>query len=297
MHTPSFRSLAALAAACLLAACTGNGKTDNNANVEAQPSLQSFTNGDDLVAQTQTLADGSQLTWVKDNDGNKLNPRELFADAPDSLIESLGLTQGIPGSISFFLLKAEGKTILFDAGLGPKMGGHITERLATVGLTPDSIDMLYLTHLHPDHIGGMMGEEGPLFRNAQVYVGQVEYDAWIHQMPADKAGLQLAVMDMYAQQIHQFAFGDTLPCGVLALDAVGHTPGHTVFQHGELLIIGDLMHGQALQQEHPEYCANFDMDKAKAVESRRRILEYARANNLQVQGMHLPEPVAEVAQQ
>lgn len=227
--------------------------------------------------------------WIRDDDGSKLNPCGLFGEVPQTLIDSLGIAEGIPASLSFMILESDGHRILVDAGLGPKMGGHIMERLADRGLTPDSIDMIYLTHLHPDHIGGLLGEEGPLFANAEVYVGAVEYDAWINQMTAEQAGLQHGVMAAYQDCLHQFAFGDTLPCGVIAMDAVGHTPGHTVFQKDSLLIIGDLFHGWELQSVHPEFNANFDMDKAKAEESRRRVLDYARQNHLTVAGMHMPE--------
>lgn len=281
----SIYTAAALAVLCQLAACTTKKAT---AEPAAEDPLARYDSIEGVSALS--LADGSTVIWLKDNEGDKKNPVALFGEVPASLIDSLGLAEGIPGSISTFLLKTEGHNILFDAGLGPKMGGHLTERLAAVGLTPDSIDMIYLTHLHPDHIGGLMGVDGPLFPKAEVYVGEVEYDAWMNQMTDDQAGLQHGIMGAYAQQTHQFAFGDTLLCGVVALDAVGHTPGHTAFQKSDLLIIGDLMHGFDLQIEHPEYCANFDMDKEKSVESRKRLIEYAKANGLTMAGMHLPEP-------
>ena len=86
------------------------------------------------------------------------------------------------------------------------------------------------------------------------------------------------------------AFGDTLSHGVLAMDAIGHTPGHTAFQLANLLVVGDLMHGYALQKDHPEINSNYDMDKPKSAESRKRIMQYARDNKLLMAGMHLPPP-------
>lgn len=77
---------------------------------------------------------------------------------------------------------------------------------------------------------------------------------------------------------------------VVAMEAVGHTPGHTVFQVGKLLIIGDLIHGAALQLEHPEICATYDMDKQEAIKTRKNLLQYARENGLVIAGMHLPVP-------
>ena len=68
------------------------------------------------------------------------------------------------------------------------------------------------------------------------------------------------------------------------------TPGHTVFQANKLLVIADLIHGAALQLEHPEICATYDMDKEKAVKSRKCFLQYAKDNGLTMAGMHLPAP-------
>ena len=244
------------------------------------------------VAKTIKLANGASVTWIQDNQGEKLNPRSLFSDASDSLFASLNLPDGIPASVSTFLLQIDGKNILFDAGLGA-FGGQTLDRLAAFDITPDKIDLIYLTHFHVDHIAGMIakdsaGKNVKVFNNATVYAGKVEYDAWMNDIP--KNDLQKAVMGIYKDKLHLFAFGDSLPHGVLALDAVGHTPGHTAFQISNLLVIGDLMHGYALQKDHPEINSNYDMDKEKSIESRKRLMQYARDNKLTMAGMHLPPP-------
>lgn len=244
------------------------------------------------VAKTVKLANGASVTWIQDNQGEKLNPRSLFSDASDSLFASLNLPDGIPASVSTFLLQVDGKNILFDAGLGA-FGGQTLDRLAAFDITPDKIDLIYLTHFHVDHIAGMIakdsaGKDVKVFNNATVYAGKVEYDAWMNDIP--KNDLQKLVMGIYKDKLHLFAFGDSLPQGVLALDAVGHTPGHTAFQISNLLVIGDLMHGYALQKDHPEINSNYDMDKEKSIESRKRLMQYARDNKLTMAGMHLPPP-------
>ena len=244
------------------------------------------------VAKTIKLANGASVTWIQDNQGEKLNPRSLFSDASDSLYASLNLSEGIPASVSTFLLQIDGKNILFDAGLGA-FGGQMLDRLAALDVTPDKIDLIYLTHFHVDHIAGLVvkdsaGKDVKAFNNAAVYAGKVEYDAWMNDLP--KNDLQKVVMEIYKDKLHLFAFGDSLPHGVLALDAVGHTPGHTAFQVSNLLVIGDLMHGYALQKDHPEINSNYDMDKEKSVESRKRLMQYARDNKLTMAGMHLPPP-------
>jgi glyoxylase-like metal-dependent hydrolase (beta-lactamase superfamily II) len=242
--------------------------------------------------KTITLSNGASVTWIQDNDGEKLMPRTLFSDASDSLYNSLNMPDGIPASVSTFLVKVDGKYILFDAGLGA-FGGQLQNRLAALGVNPDSIGLIYLTHFHVDHIAGLVakdesGNDTKSFKNAAVYAGKVEYDAWMNDIP--KNDLQKNIMALYKDSLHLFAFGDKLPHDVLAMDAVGHTPGHTAFQIANLLIVGDLMHGYALQKDHPEINSNYDMDKPKAAESRKRIMQYARDNKLLMAGMHLPPP-------
>lgn len=242
--------------------------------------------------KTITLANGAVVTWIQDNEGKKFMPRELFSDASDSLYESLNMPAGLPASVSTFLVKTDGKYILFDAGLGA-WGGQLLKRLDALKVNPDSIGLVYLTHFHADHIAGLVksgsaGKTEKVFKNASVYAGKVEYDAWMNDIP--KNDLQKNIMALYKDSLHLFAFGDSLPHGVLAMDAVGHTPGHTVFQISNLLVIGDLMHGYALQMFHPEISSNYDMDKVKSAESRKRVIQYARDNKLLMAGMHLPPP-------
>ena len=242
--------------------------------------------------KTVTLTNGASVTWIQDNEGEKLNPRSLFSDASDSLFESLNMPNGIPATVSTFLVQKDGKYILFDAGLGA-FGGQMLKRFEALGVNPDNIELIYLTHFHADHIAGLIADDGSgnkikVFKNAAIYAGKVEYDAWMNDIP--KNDLQKAVMSIYKDSLHLFAFGDSLPSGVLAIDAVGHTPGHTAFRFANLLVIGDLMHGYALQKDHPEINSNYDMDKAKSIESRKRLMQYARDNKLLMAGMHLPAP-------
>lgn len=279
MKTKVLLFAAAASAVFMLASCGGRkAETSVTGNVSTLTTLECDS----------TEVQGGVLYFLKDNSDDKMNPASLFGEVSDQIIQELGIADGIPASMGAFVLRTEGKTVLFDAGLGPKMGGGNTLRLmAEYGIAPESIDYVYITHLHADHIGGLVGDDGPVFPNAEVYLGQVEHDAWM-AMSDDKNGLQKAVIGMYADRLHLFAFGDVLPCGVEAIDAVGHTPGHTVFRHENVLVIGDLLHGYALQSQYPEFCANFDMDKEKSVESRKRIFQFAADNDLMMVGMHMP---------
>lgn len=293
-----FLPLIAMMASFAVLGCSDTKVTTNEKSPEpaAKPvaELAPENTAHAVVEGTKTikLANGASVTWIQDNQGEKLNPRSLFSDASDSLFASLNLFDGIPASVSTFLLQIDGKNILFDAGLGA-FGGQTLDRLAALDVAPDKIDLIYLTHFHVDHIAGMIakdsaGKDVKVFNNATVYAGKVEYSAWMNDIP--KNDLQKLVMGIYKDKLHLFAFGDSLPHGVLALDAVGHTPGHTAFQISNLLVIGDLMHGYALQKDHPEINSNYDMDKEKSIESRKRLMRYARDNKLTMAGMHLPPP-------
>lgn len=285
--------LCSIALALTMAGCSDT-KTPAKESTDSNTVVDAGVKADAQVAGTKTLtlANGASVTWIQDNDGEKLMPRTLFSDASDSLYNSINMPDGIPASVSTFLVKVDGKYILFDAGLG-SFGGQLMNRLAALGVNADSIGLVYLTHFHVDHIAGLVakddaGNDTKVFKNAAVYAGKVEYDAWMNDIP--KNDLQKGIMELYKDSLHLFAFGDSLPHGVLAMDAIGHTPGHTAFQLGNLLIVGDLMHGYALQKDHPEINSNYDMDKPKSAESRKRIMQYASDNKLLMAGMHLPPP-------
>lgn len=242
--------------------------------------------------KTVNLKNDATLTWIKDNKGTNLLPRSLFSDASDSLFASLNMPEGIPASISTFLLKADKEYILFDAGLGSS-GGETLIHLKELGVSPDSIKKVYLTHMHFDHINGLISDikKKPLhkiFKNAEIFLEKKEHDFWLKENSDN--GLQKAVITLYQDKINLFSFGDTLPHNVIALDASGHTPGHTAFQIENYLIIGDLIHGYALQINHPEINSNYDMNKPKSAECRKRLFKHIEQNNLTMIGMHLPEP-------
>lgn len=228
-----------------------------------------------------------QATWIQDNAGEHLMPASLFAGA-DNLLPDSVLQKGIPSSMSTFLVKTGGITILFDTGLGGPTS-RLIPSLASLGIAPSDIRYLYLTHLHNDHIGGMMQGDSIVFPNAEVYLSRIEHDAWL-KMPADKSKKAVTTINAYKKQLHLFEFRDTLPGEVVAMEAIGHTPGHTAYQTGKLLIIGDLIHGAAVQLEHPEICATYDMDREQAIKTRKQFLQYAKENHLTIGGMHLPAP-------
>lgn len=237
---------------------------------------------------TPSQTDRVTVKWIADKPGQTMQQHSLYPSVPDTLWAALGLADSVPTSMSCILMRADGRNILIDTGLGAPFS-QLQKELQAEGLRPGDIDMVLITHLHNDHIGGMMAGGKPVFTNATVYINRLEAEAWL-AMDSSKNGLQRAMMEAYKSRLRLFEGGDSIEGGIKTIPAYGHTPGHTMFQKDNILIIGDLIHGVALQVRYPEHCANYDMDKEKSVAVRRQTLDYASRNNLEVYGMHIPAP-------
>ena len=244
-----------------------------------------------LLACAMTACSSGQNDYeifpIQDNLSPRMMGRTLFPDAPDSLIAELGLEEGIPASVSAFLVKTGGNEILFDAANGAP-DSQLMPVLESLQTTADEVEYIFITHLHGDHIGGLLKEGEAVFSNALVYINKTEYDAWMAMEGRQSEGLR-NICSAYGERVKTFTLEDELPCGIEAVEAYGHTPGHTAYRVGDALIAGDVMHGTALQARYPEFSAGFDMDKEMSVKTRRAILKMAE-EGVKVYGMHFPAP-------
>jgi glyoxylase-like metal-dependent hydrolase (beta-lactamase superfamily II) len=230
------------------------------------------------------------LTLLTESQGHGGAALLIGADAD---MQARYLTDGaFANAINAFLVRMPGHTILVDAGFGRRLFDH----LDALHIAPEQIDLILLTHLHGDHIGGLLRDGRPAFPNATVYLARAEYDYWL----AGSHAPQQAVLRAYRSRLHCFlpsSPGDTLPDllpGLQALAAPGHTPGHTafLFHSGDdrLLIWGDLTHAMAIQVPCPEVAVTYDLDPVQAVRSRRQLFEYVVRHQIPVAGMHIPFP-------
>ena len=141
--------------------------------------------------------------------------------------------------------------------------------------------------MHGDHVGGLLNNGEAAFPGADLYINKVEYDAWM-AMEGQAQSLK-RISDAYGDRLKTFEIGDELPYGIKAVEAYGHTPGHTAYRMGDILVAGDVMHGTALQTRYPQYSAGFDMDKEMSVKTRKAIIKMAE-EGVKVYGMHFPAP-------
>ena len=228
----------------------------------------------------------TKLHVIFDNPAPRTMPLALFGEVPEDIVTKLGIAEGVPSSVSVMLVEKGGQQWLFDAGNGNE-DSRLLPAMQELGMTAQDIDGVFITHLHGDHIGGLVKDGKAVFAQAKLYVPAVELDAWTQSAESTPQNVK-DMMDAYGERLVKFALGDELPGGVEAIAAYGHTPGHTVYRTDDKLIVGDIMHGVALQMEHPEYCARFDMDKEGAIASRKAIVELAKEKGWTMYGMHFP---------
>jgi glyoxylase-like metal-dependent hydrolase (beta-lactamase superfamily II) len=213
-------------------------------------------------------------------------PKEKKADTERVLAKSL-VKSPIMASVNAFVIFAGEKTIMVDAGTGSLFGvklGKLPDSLRAAGIQPDSITDILVTHIHPDHTGGLTVGGKMAFPNATLHVNKKELDFWTNESAGDNAsgptkqffGQVESTVGPYvtAGSVKTFD-GDTevLP-GIRSQPAYGHTPGHTfyVLEDGgqALVFMGDTIHAPDAQFEDPSITVAFDVDQRAAAATREK---------------------------
>lgn len=213
----------------------------------------------------------------------------------------------VQGSINAFLVDTGSKRILVDTGAGVLYGdccGKLLANLRTAGYAPEQIDEVLLTHLHKDHVGGIVSNGRMTFPNAVVRVNEIEANYWLDpdnkaQAPAflasffDAAAASVAPY-VAAGRFRTFRGEATLAPGIRAVPMPGHTPGHTAYLiesgNAGLLAWGDIVHVAAIQLQDPDATVQYDSDADAARRTRRDTLKRVADNRYLVGAAHIAFP-------
>ncbi|MES0884415.1 MBL fold metallo-hydrolase [Roseibium sp. SCP14] len=207
--------------------------------------------------------------------------------------------------VTSYLINTGKQLVLVDSGSADLFGptaGRFPETLAAAGVAPEDIDVILITHMHPDHIGSLLSSGKAVFPNAEMHICGVDFDYWTAD--ANKAGAPdfakpwfdaaIGVRDAYDGRINLFTGSPELVTGISAEPLVGHTPGHTGYRVSsgseQLLIWGDACGVAAVQFSHPDAGLVFDVDSETGRRTRNRLLDMAANERVLVASAHLPFP-------
>ena len=195
--------------------------------------------------------------------------------------------------------------MLVDTGCGVSMGptlGMLTDNLRSMRVEPEAIDTVLMTHLHPDHVNGLIDAHGEaVFPKAELVVNEAELNFFRDPDSPGRSppetleffeGARLAIAP-YSDRIRTIRDGPLFP-GVTAVTQAGHTPGQTAWLiesgNESVMIWGDVVHMPSLQMAAPQAGTVLDIDREQAIATRKRALDMAATDRIRVAGTHFDFP-------
>jgi glyoxylase-like metal-dependent hydrolase (beta-lactamase superfamily II) len=261
------------------------------------------------TAECIALYDG---IWEKAHDAAFI--KNVSVDETKKALAAAGMrTDFVPIPIAALLLKVNNKLVLCDSGGGGQVqafnpnsvfvSGRLLANLRAAGVNPAAIETILISHFHPDHIFGLLQAKTnkPVFPNAEIIVPAAEYKWWtdpslIGRLPAARQPLAKRIQSIIPnwKNVLPVAGEDEVVPGIRFVSAPGHTAGHTAFHlssgNDQLLISSDAVYVPALVAKHPDWQGAYDQDGAKAIETRRKLLDRVIADKMLICGAHFPWP-------
>jgi glyoxylase-like metal-dependent hydrolase (beta-lactamase superfamily II) len=283
---------------------TGRTKVPATLQGELQPTIYRFKLGEFEVA---TVLDAKAIReGLHPHYGANASADEVMALARANNID----TQRFEHPNIPTLVNTGKQLVLFDTGNGalPREyeqlskrlpPGQTAARLAAAGYRPEDIDVVVVTHGHPDHIGGLVEGGKPVFRNARYVFGAAEFDFWkrgenVREARKFNRELFMTICVPLADRSTFMKPGDEVAPGITAVDAAGHSPGLLAFHienNGKrFMVTADTCTQYVMAVQRPEWHFEMDDDKDRAVATRKRILDMLAADRLFVASFHMPFP-------
>ena len=271
---------------------------------EMQPSIFRFKLGDFEVA---TIMDSKVIrTGLTPSFGGEAAAAEIKALAAVNRIDADRYEHPFTPT----LVNTGKELVLFDSGNGTLSAeyeqlkgrlppGNLVARLAQAGYKPEDVDVIIITHGHPDHIGGLTKGGQPVFPRARYVFGAVDFDFWkkgenVREARKFNRELYVKICLPVADRATFIKPGDEVVPGIRAVEAYGHSPGllafHIESEGKRLLNWADTCNHYVVAIQRPDLHLDVDDEKDKAVATRKRILDMVASERLMVAGFHMPFP-------
>jgi len=300
----------AIAAASMLAACSKKEEAPPAAAATAAPAAAPEPAAAPKVENTKALMIGDlEATAVRDGSLEFPNDNKVFGvgHTPEDVAALLGAagqpTDKLQLSLQPLLVQTADRVMLFDSGAGSNFGpnsGQLLANLTAAGIDPKSVTDIFISHVHGDHVGGLVDANGALnYPNAKIHIAKAEWK-YLEGLGADKAkdiGVSNydALVAGMKPKVDAFAPGAELVKGtVKAVDIKGHTPGHSGYLITQgpdsLLYIGDSMHHYVVSVQKADWPMNYDRDQALGAKSRAALIADSAAKGQRIYAVHFPFP-------
>lgn len=243
--------------------------------------------------------------WQKPHDEGFI--KDVTVEQTKEALRKAGLDDShVPIEFAYTIVKTGDKTILVDAGTGGQLAptaGLGSKAMADAGIKAEDINLVLVTHFHPDHIFGLMekGTNAQVFPNAEIMVGEEEMKFWtdpslVNKVPENRRGLVQRIQSTFPswKNVSQYKGDQEVAPGVRSVSTFGHTPGHTAFHlssgDDEAMLVADLLNLPALFLANLDWQVAFDSDKDMATATRKAIIQRAVSENMTVAGYHFGFP-------